>query len=187
MAQRALVERASRGDHDAFARLVDPSLARLDAVARLILRDAELARDAVQETLIRAWRDLPGLRDPDRFEAWLQRLVTNACLDLARRRRRRPMEVELTTIHSPHGGDPTGALADRELVDAALRRLDPGHRAVVALHYLFGMPLPAVAATLGIPLGTAKSRLHHALAAMRVSVTADSQPVPASTSRGAAT
>ena len=98
MDQRGLVERAKRGDHDAFAELVDGRLARLDAAARLILRDAELARDAVQEALIRAWRDLPGLRDPDRFDAWLHRLTVNACLDLARRRRRRPMEVELTPI-----------------------------------------------------------------------------------------
>ena len=167
MDQRVLVERARQGDHDAFAQLVDPALARLDAAARLILRDPELARDAVQETLIRAWRDLPGLRDPDRFDAWLHRLTVNACLDLARRRRRRPIEVELTPIDAPAHADHAGALADRELVDAALRRLDPGHRAVVALHYLLGMPLPDVAASLGIPLGTAKSRLHHALAAMR--------------------
>ena len=74
MDQRGIVERARRGDHDAFASLVDVHLARLDAAARLILRDPELARDAVQEALIRAWRDLPGLRDPDRFDAWLHRL-----------------------------------------------------------------------------------------------------------------
>jgi RNA polymerase sigma-70 factor (ECF subfamily) len=69
--QRGLVERARRGDHDAFAALVDLTIARLDTAARLFLRDPELARDAVQEALIRAWRDLPGLRDPDRFDAWL--------------------------------------------------------------------------------------------------------------------
>jgi RNA polymerase sigma-70 factor, ECF subfamily len=168
--QRELVGRATRGDHDAFADLVDPALARLDAAARLILRDPELARDAVQEALIRAWRDLPGLRDPDRFDAWLRRLTVNACLDLARRRRRRPIEVELTPLDSPSSSDPLGALADRELVDAALRHLDPGHRAVVAMHYLLDMPLPEVAVALGIRPGTAKSRLHYALVAMRSSV-----------------
>jgi RNA polymerase sigma-70 factor (ECF subfamily) len=175
-----LVERARQGDHDAFAQLVDPALARLDAAARLILRDPELARDAVQEALIRAWRDLPGLRDPDRFDAWLHRLTVNACLDLARSRRRRPIEVEISQLDAPSQPDHSGSLADRELVDAALRRLDPGHRAVVALHYLLGMSLPDVAASLGIPLGTAKSRLHHALAAMRRSAMAE--PDSASTS-----
>jgi len=177
--QRELVRRAQRGDHDAFAGLVDPALARLDAAARLILRDAELARDAVQEALIRAWRDLPGLRDPDRFEAWLHRLTVNACLDLARRRQRRPIEVELNPIDSPSTSDHSGALADRELVNAALLRLDPGHRAVVAMHYLLDMPLPEVAAALHIPTGTAKSRLHYALRAMHASVTAEPDGAPA--------
>ena len=178
MDQRELVGRAKRGDHDAFAALVDPSLARLDAAARLIVRDPELARDAVQDALIRAWRDLPGLRDSDRFDAWLHRLTVNACLDLVRRRRRRAIEVELTPIDSPATADPSGVLADREVVDTALKRLDPGHRAVVALHYLLGMPLPDVAAALGIPLGTAKSRLHYALAAMRIQVTAEPDAAP---------
>jgi RNA polymerase sigma-70 factor (ECF subfamily) len=177
--QRGTVDRAKRGDHDAFAMLVDVAIARLDAAARLILRDPELARDAVQEALIRAWRDLPGVRDPDRFEAWLRRLTVNSCLDLARRRRRRPIEVELTPIDSPAPSDLSGALADRELVDAALRRLDPGHRAVVAMYYLLGMPLQDVAASLGIPIGTAKSRLHYALGAMRLAVTAEPDPAPA--------
>jgi len=177
--QRGYVERARQGDHDAFAILIDVRLARLDAAARLILRDAELARDAVQDGLIRAWRDLPGLRDPDRFDAWLHRLIANACLDLARRRRRRPIEVELTAIHVAASPDLSGALADRELIDEALKRLDPGHRAVVALHFLLGMPLTDVATSLSIPVGTAKSRLHYALAIMRANVSVESDAGPA--------
>jgi len=160
--QRGLVERARRGDHDAFTALVDLTIVRLDAAARL-----------VQETLIRAWRDLPGLRDPDRFDAWLHRLLVNACLDLARRRRRRVMEVEITPIDAPARSDMAGDFADRELLDGALRRLDPPHRAVVVLHYFLGMPLPEVAASLHIPLGTAKSRLHYSLAAMRTTILAE--------------
>ena len=185
MDQRDRVERAKRGDHDAFADLVDLRLARLDAAARLILRDPELARDAVQEALIRAWRDLPGLRDPDRFDGWLHKLTVNACLDLLRRRRRRAIEVELTPIDMPAGIDIAGALADRDLVDRALARLDPGHRAVVALHYLLGMPLPEVASSLGIPLGTAKSRLHYSLAAMRVTTAAEIRADPGRSDRRA--
>jgi RNA polymerase sigma factor (sigma-70 family) len=182
--QRGLVERARGGDHDAFTALIDVRLARLDAAARLTLRDGELARDAVQEALIRAWRDLPGLRDPERFDAWLHRLLIHACLDLVRRRKRRVIEVELTPLDLPAARDLAGELADRQLLDEALGRLDPGHRAVVALHYLLGMPLPQVAATLGIPTGTAKSRLHYALAAMRTHVTAEPEVSPASIAGG---
>lgn len=173
MDQRGIVERARRGDHDAFALLVDVRLARLDAAARLILRDGDLARDAVQEGLIRAWRDLAGLRDPDRFDAWLRRLISRACLDLARRQRRRPIEVELTSSDSPAVADMSGRLADRDQVDRALERLDPDHRAVVALHYLLGMSISEVAAAMRIPVGTAKSRLHYAIAEMRSNALAD--------------
>jgi RNA polymerase sigma factor (sigma-70 family) len=175
--QRALIERARRGDHAAFTDLVDGRLGRLDAAARLVLRDSE-------EALIRAWRDLPGLRDADRFDAWIHRLTVNACLDLTRRRKRRVIEVELTPIDRLATPDIASALADRQLLDEALARLSPGHRAVVALHYLLGMPLPDVASSLGIPLGTAKSRLHYALGAMRTSVTRDPDPVSAPVPRG---
>jgi RNA polymerase sigma factor (sigma-70 family) len=173
--QRGLVERAGRGDHDAFTQLARGAVTRLDQAARLILRDPELARDAVQEALIRAWRDLPRLRDPDRFDAWLYRLTTNACLDLTRRRRRRPIEVELTPLDMPAASDMSGALADRDLVDAAMQRLDEGGRAIVVLHYFLGMPLTDVASTLGIPVGTVKSRLHRALGEMRVAIGPEQQ------------
>ena len=173
MDQRERVELARQGDHDAFAVLAGTFVARLDAAARLILRDPELARDAVQEGFIRAWRSLPSLRDPDRFEAWLRRLVVRSCIDMLRRRGRRPIEIEFTGIDSPAVADISSVIADRELLDQALRRLDPEWRAVVVLHFYLGMPLPAVAATLGIPIGTAKSRLHRSLSAMRLTIDVD--------------
>jgi RNA polymerase sigma-70 factor (ECF subfamily) len=171
--QRELVERAGRGDHDAFALLAAGFVARLDAAARLILRDRELAQDAVQETLIGAWRNLPTLRDPDRFEAWLHRLLSRSCIAIIRHRRRRPIEVELDPADGPWVGDIASITADRELLDAALRRLQPEWRAVIVLHYYLGMPLPDVADALGIPIGTAKSRHHRSLAALRAIVGAD--------------
>lgn len=170
MDQRWLVERARDGDHDAFSELARAAVVRLDRAARLILRDPELARDAVQDGLIRAWRDLPGLREPDRFDAWLHRLTVNACLDLVRRRRRRPVEVELSPIHHPAITDASVSVARRDLVEDVLRALDPDGRAIVVLHYYLGMPLPEVAATLRIPVGTVKSRLHRALGQMRIAI-----------------
>jgi RNA polymerase sigma-70 factor (ECF subfamily) len=168
--QRALVERATRGDHDALAALVRASAARLDAAARLILRDRELAGDSVQEAYIRAWRNLPGLRDPERFDGWLHRLLVRTCIDALRRRGARPTEVELEPIDIPASRDHATDVVERELIDDALRRLDPTWRAVVVLHFFLGMSLPEAAATLGIPLGTAKSRLHRSLGLMRVAL-----------------
>lgn len=170
MDQRWLVERARDGDHDAFSELARAAVVRLDRAARLILRDPELARDAVQDALIRAWRDLPGLREPDLFDAWLHRLTVNACLDLARRRRRRPIEVELSPIHHPAIADASVTIARRDLVEDVLRSLDADGRAIVVLHYYLGMSLTEVAATLRVPAGTVKSRLHRALGEMRVAL-----------------
>jgi len=165
--QRRLVDRAKHGDHEAFAALVAPIVARLDAAARLILRDPELARDAVQDGLLRAWRRLPGLRDPDRFDAWIRQLVVNSCLDLIRRRRRRATEDELPAVEMGSETDLAVEIVDRDQLDAALRRLDPEWRAIVVMHYYLGMPLPDIADSLGIPLGTAKSRLHRSLGQLR--------------------
>jgi RNA polymerase sigma-70 factor (ECF subfamily) len=164
------VDRARQGDHDAFAVLVRASAARLDAAARLILRDRELAADAVQEAYIRAWRSLPGLRDLDRFDGWLHRLLVRSCIDALRRRRSRPVEIELQPLDGPRLADPASDVVERELIDDALRRLDPTWRAVVVLHFFLGMSLPEAAQTLGIPLGTAKSRLHRSLGLMRVAI-----------------
>jgi RNA polymerase sigma-70 factor (ECF subfamily) len=171
--QRTLVERARRGDHDAFSALVRASIARLDAAARLILRDRELAADAVQETVIRAWKSLPGLRDLDSFDGWLHRLLVRSCIDAIRHRRARPVEVELQPFDGPALADHASNVVDRELIDDALRRLDPKWRAVVVLHFFLGMSLPEAAATLGIPLGTAKSRLHRSLGLMRSAIADD--------------
>jgi RNA polymerase sigma-70 factor (ECF subfamily) len=173
MDQHELVERASRGDHDAFGELVGASVAQLGAVAGLILRDPDLARDAVQDALIRAWRDLPGLRDPARLDAWLHRLTVNACIDVLRRRRRRPMEVELSPMASPSIGDDTARIADRDQLERGFRRLTPEQRAILVLHYYVGMPVPTIAETIGIPVGTATSRLHRAIEALRASIDAD--------------
>ena len=184
MDQRDLVERAGRGDHDAFAVLVGASIARLEAVARLILRDPELARDAVQDAYLRAWRDLPGLRDPDRLDAWLHRLTVNACLDVARRRRRRPIEVELSPIVQHSTGDASSLVADRDELERGFRRLGPDQRAVLVLHYYVGMSLSAIAETLDVPMGTAQSRLGRALAALRVALDQDAEPERAGAQKG---
>jgi RNA polymerase sigma factor (sigma-70 family) len=153
---------------------------RLDEAARLILRDPELARDAVQDGLIRAWRELPKLRDPERFDAWVYRLVVNSCIDQTRRsRQRRLREVELTPLHDRATSDTTRAQADRDEVDQVLRHLDERGRAIVVLHYFVGLPLTDVATTLGIPIGPVKSRLHRALTDMRLAIGADPPPPPA--------
>ncbi len=176
--RRDLVEAAQRGDRDAFAALATADASRLDAAARLILRDPEQARDAVQEALIRAWRDLRGLRDPDRFEPWLHRLLVRACLDEARRRRRHAIEVELEPVHADRlGGDdtPERHFILRDELERGFRRLDPEARAAIVLHYYLDLPVPDTAAALGVPLGTAKSRIHRAVEQLRAALDAEAR------------
>ncbi len=173
--QLELVERARRGDHDAFAVLARTAVFRLDAAARLILRDPDQAKDAVQETLVRAWRDLPTLRDADRFDAWLHRLLYRACIDEARRLRRHRFDIDLVEIDMPTIDDPLSLTVDRDQLERGFSRLEPEARALVVLHYYLDLPLPEVAIVLGIPLGTAKSRLHRALQSMRAALDADTR------------
>jgi RNA polymerase sigma factor (sigma-70 family) len=175
MMQADLVDRARRGDHDAFAALAAAAIFRLDAAARLILRDPDRAKDAVQETLVRAWRDLPTLRSSIRFDAWLHRLLYRACIDEARRLRRHRFDLDLTLIDHPSSDDATAVMADRDELERGFSRLEPEARALIVLHHYLDLPLPEVAIVLGIPLGTAKSRLHRALQSMRAALDADAR------------
>ncbi len=177
--QRDLVERARRGDHDAYAALAGAAINRLDAAAWLILRDPDQAADAVQNALIKAWRDLPTLRDPDRFDAWLHRLLVRCCIDEARRLKRHRLDVELTELAGPSIAGHETAIVDRDELERGFLRLDPEQRAVIVLHHYLDLPMPDVAATLGIPVGTAKSRLHRALGSMRAALDADARSVSA--------
>jgi RNA polymerase sigma-70 factor (ECF subfamily) len=183
---RDLVVRASGGDRDAFARLVATRIARLDAAARLITRDPERAKDAVQEAFARAWRDLPALRDPERFDAWLRRLLVNACVDELRHVKRRSFEVELTDVQHPAIADSAIAVADRDALERGFRRLDPEQRSLIVLYYYLDLPLPEVAAALRLPEGTIKSRLFRARASLRAALDADARErVPIEGSRPA--
>jgi RNA polymerase sigma-70 factor (ECF subfamily) len=174
--QRGLVERAMNGDHDAFAELARYSITRLYATARLILRDEARAEDATQEALVSAWRDLPGLRDPDRFEAWLHRLLVRACYREARRARLRSV-VEIHVVPPDLAGtDIARSLAERDELERGFCRLNAEQRALLVLRYYLGLSLDEAAEALGIPPGTAKSRLHRAVQAMRAALDADARP-----------
>lgn len=153
------------------------------AIAYRILRDADLADDAVQAALITAWRELRTLRDPDRFEPWLHRILTNECYAEARRRTRWSVDIRILPVD--RGQDSGGILTvnDRDQLERAFRRLTLEQRAVLVFHHYLGLPLPEVADRLGIPRGTAKSRLHHATAALRASVDADARTPDSSQER----
>jgi RNA polymerase sigma-70 factor (ECF subfamily) len=169
---RELVERAMRGDRDAFGILAERALPRLVGTAGLILRDADAADDAAQETLVRAWRDLPGLRDTDRFDAWLHRVLVRACGDQARRRQR---DRNRRTDGEPHRQTSDGSqrLADRDELERALGRLNPDQRTAVVLHYYLGLSHPEIAEATSQPIGTVKSRLSRALDVLQAALAAD--------------
>ena len=172
--QDGLVEQAQRGDAEAFdsmARLVGD---RCLAIAVRILRDIDLAEDAVQAALLTAWTDLRTLRDPSRFEPWLHRILTNECYAEARRRRRWSEGLRILPVA---GTSPDEYLTvdDRDLLERAFRRLTVQQRAVLVYHHYLGLTLPEVAERTGLPVGTAKSRLHYATQALRASLEADAR------------
>ena len=170
-----LVERARDGDDVAFSELVDLDGDRCYAIAYRILRDAERAQDAVQQAFLHAWRELPRLRDPDRFGPWLHRLLVNACYEEARRHRRWSTRIRSLPVDGPGGPDTTVSVDDRDTLDRAFLRLTPEHRAVFVLHHHAGLPLAEIADVVGVPLGTVKSRLHYATRTLRAAIVADSQ------------
>ena len=170
-----LVERARDGDDVAFSELIDQDGDRCYAIAYRILRDAERAQDAVQQAFLLAWRDIPRLRDPERFGPWLHRLLVNACYEELRRHRRWSTNVRSLPVDGAGGPDPTITVDDRDALDRAFVRLTPEHRAVFVLHHHAGLSLPEVADVVGVPLGTVKSRLHHATRALRAAIVADRQ------------
>lgn len=179
--QVALVERARAGDEEAFASLARAAGDRLLAIAYRILRDIGLAEDAVQQTLVLAWRELPSLRDVERFDAWLRRLLVHACYREARRGRRWAANVRALP-DQPSAVDDVGSVADREQLERGFRRLPAEQRAVFVFHHYLGLTLQEVAAELGVPLGTVKSRLHYATNTLRAALEADLRP-PVDTSR----
>jgi len=170
-----LVERARDGDDVAFSGLVDLDGDLCYAIAYRILRDVERAQDAVQQAFLLAWRELPRLRDPDRFSPWLYRLLVNACYEELRRHRRWTSRIRVLPVDGPSGPDSTVSVDDRDTLDRAFRRLTPEHRAVFVLHHHTGFPLSEVADIVGVPLGTVKSRLHYATRSLRAAIVADSQ------------
>lgn len=169
----ALVERARAGDEEAFASLARAAGDRLLAIAFRILRDLGLAEDAVQQTLVLAWRELPSLREVDRFDAWLHRLLVNACYRESRRGRRWAANVHVLPVDGPTGPDEFVAVDLRDQLDRGFRRLPPEQRAVFVFHHYVGLTLPEVADHLGVPLGTVKSRLHYATNTLRAALEAD--------------
>ena len=178
-----LVVRAQRGDTAAYALVAAEIADRFLSVARRILRDRDLAEDATQQALLTIWQDLPQLRDPARFEAWSYRLLVRACYAEGRRERRwapnlRVLPVEETTID---GG--LAKVADRDQLERGFRLISIDHRAVVVLHHYLDMPLESVAETLGIPLGTVRSRLLHAMRGLRAALDADARPARQEASR----
>ncbi len=173
--ERSLVERAQRGDREAFTSLAFELSDRLFAVAHRILRDFDAAGDALQVTLLRIWLDLPGLKDPELVEGWAYRILVRACQDVLRKQRRQAPALHLLGADGAEA-DPAISVADREQLDRAFERLSVEQRAVLVLQYYRDLTLTEIAVVLQVPVGTVRSRLHYAKRALRAAVEADARP-----------
>lgn len=170
---RQLVEQAIAGDRDAFVSLAAGAYDRLHGIARLILRDDDAASDAVQEALTSAWLHIRAVRDPDRIDAWLNRLVVHASYREGRRMRGRVVEIGVAHVDVPDGWDEVGAVDARDQLERGFRRLNPQQRAVLVVHHYLELSDAEAAVVLGIPVGTVKSRLNRATIALRAAIEAD--------------
>jgi len=172
---QALVDAARSGDEEAFAAIARGSADRLFTVAHRILRDVGRAEDAVQQTLVMAWRELPRLRDSERFDAWIHRILVNACYAEAKRASRWSVNVVVLPIEGPAAPDSTLSVETRDALERGFRRLPTEQRAVFVLHHHLGWPVAEIAETLGVPEGTVKSRLHYATSTLRAALEADAR------------
>jgi RNA polymerase sigma-70 factor (ECF subfamily) len=170
-----LVIRAQHGDREAYVALATEIADRYLAVARRILRDLDLAEDATQQALLSIWQDLPQLRDPARFEPWSYRLLVRACYAEGRKQRRWAPNLRLLPADEPTAADGYSSVVDRDQLESGFRRLSIDHRVVVVLHHYLDLPLERVAELLGIPVGTAQSRLHYAMRGLRAALDADAR------------
>ena len=172
-----LIDRAKRGDKEAFSTLALQVGDRLYAVAYRILRDAGRAEDAVQQAFLIAWRELPTLRDDSRVEAWFYRLLVNACYAEIRHTRRWQPGLRLVPIEVPSVEDAQASVARRDELERAFRRLSGEQRAVLVLHHYLGLSGAEIGDALGLAPGTVRSRLHYARQEMRAAIEADARPI----------
>ena len=171
----ALVVRAQGGDREAFSAIAAASYSRLHRVAQNILADLDLADDATQQAIVSMWRNLPRLREPERFDAWSYRILVNACYSEARRTRRWLPGLDASCDEDATSAAALTGVVHRDQLERGFRRLPVDQRAVVVLHHYLDLPLDAVADVLGIPVGTAHSRLHRAMGALRAALEADTR------------
>jgi len=160
-----------RGDREAFGILGARALPRMMGAAALILRDADAADDAAQEALVRAWRDLPGLREPDRFDGWLHRILVRACGDQFRDRARQRRTAGSVPERSV--SDAAQRIVDRDEMTRALDLLSVEHRTAIVLRYYLGLSHPEIAEAIGKPIGTVKSRLNRGMAQLETALVQD--------------
>ena len=170
-----LVVRAQGGDREAFTALASMAYGRLHRVAQNVLSDLDPAEDATQQAVVEIWRKLPQLRDPGRFEAWSYRIVVNCCYAEARKTKHWTPGLECDRDEDPTATDAIAGVVYRDQLERGFKRLPLDQRAVVVLHHYLSLPLREVADVLGIPEGTAHSRLHRATATLRAALEADAR------------